>query len=362
MLRDSVSRFVDDTWSLEKRRQLIDSPDVFSRERWRQFADMGWLGINLPESVGGLECGAVEATLLLEQFGRGLLLEPYVPTVVIGARLIDRCGTQVLREELLPALIAGDLQLALAHEEPTSRGLPALPETVARRDGDGWRLSGCKIMALNAPAADRIIVSARLDNSAQIGLFLLPAAAPGLGVEPYALVCGRSAGDLRMYSVRCEPSQLLASGETAAAALAEALDWAGMALMAEALGSIEDCLAITADYIKQRVQFGQPLAKFQSLQHLMAEMFVDAQESRSILYQALAHIDDKPAVRTRAVSAARVVIGEAGRRVAAKGVQMHGGYGTTDEYAISHHHRQLFVLERLFGDVDFHLRRLAAGW
>lgn len=360
MLRDSVSRFINDVQNLEHRRQLMDSAEGFSRDHWRHFAEMGWLALNLSEDVGGLQYGAIEMALLVEQLGRGLLLEPYVPTVVLGAGLIDRCGSDAVRQRWLPPLIAGEVQLALAHEEPGSRTLPELLETVAQPDGEGYCLTGRKIMVLNAQAADQIIVSACMGDSDEIGLFLLPATLPGLRIEPYALVCGRRAGDLHLESIRCEATQLLACGEAAATALATVLDWAGVALMAEALGGIESCLTVTADYIKQRTQFGQALAKFQSLQHLMAEMFVDAQESRSILYQALAHIDDEPALRGRAVSAARVVIGEAGYRVAAKGLQMHGGYGTTDEYAISHYYRQQFTLARLLGDVDFHLRRLAA--
>jgi alkylation response protein AidB-like acyl-CoA dehydrogenase len=360
LLRESVARFVAAEYGFEHRRKLMQSEEGFARGCWRQFAAMGLLGLSLPEDVGGLGCSAIETMLVMEQLGRGMVLEPYVPTAVLGARLLDRCASPAQREALLPSLIGGELMLALAHEEPECRDLPALPSTRARREGSGYRLDGYKIMALNAAAADWLFVSARIEETGELGLFLLPTSLPGLEILPYALVCGRRAGDLRLDGLRCGAETLLAHGAAAAEALDEALDRAQLAIMAEALGAIEACLDQTAEYVKGRTQFGQPIGKFQALQHLMAEMFVDAQDARSILYQALARIDAAPAARRRAVSAARIVIGEAGRRVASQGLQMHGGYGTTDEYAISHHYRQLFVLERLFGDVDFHLHRLSS--
>ena len=361
MLRESALRYVQNENTLEKRREQIASEAGFSSLRWQHFAEMGWLGLTLPEDVGGFSCSPVEMVVLMEQFGRGMLLEPYVPTVVLGAQLIDRCGSEDVRQAMLPALIEGGVQLALAYEERGSRERPVIPQTEAMAAGDGgYLITGAKTMVLNAPDADHVIVTARMGDSDEVGLFLLPRSLAGVELTPYKLVCGRSAGDFSFDKVSCSEEQLLARGDVAELALEEVIDLAQLAQMAEALGGMESCMAITSEYVKSRVQFGQPIGKFQSVQHLMSDMFVETQEARSMVYQALSRIESEAPLRRKAISSARVVVGDAGRLVSAHGVQLHGGYGITDEYAVSHHYRQLFVLERLMGDVDYHLQRLVA--
>jgi len=354
MLRDGVARFVRDAYGLEHRRHLAQTAEGFSRDHWKQYADLGWLALNLPEDVGGLGCSFIETLLLCEQFGHGLVLEPFLSTAVLCSHLIDRSGAEAHRQELLPQLISGDLLLALAHDEPGGRGNDLNVRTAAHKSGEGYVLSGRKIMALAAPSADRLIVSAALDGA--LALFLLPVDAAGLEIRPYPLVDGSRAADVVLDAVRLAPEALLVAGAAATALLAEALDRARLAAMAQAVGAMEACMEITSDYIKQRQQFGQTLARFQSLQHLMADMFVDTQQSRSMLYQGLATLDAEPARRRRAISGAKIVIGAAGKRVSGNGVQLHGGYGITDEYAISHYYRLLYVLDKLFGGVDDHIR------
>lgn len=360
LLRDSAHRFVDSEYSLEKRRELIASNTGFSSERWKRFAEMGWLGLVLPEDVGGFDCSYIEMIIVMEQMGRGLFVEPYVPTVILGGQLINRCGSEKLRESILPELIGGDLQLAFAHEERSIRGCPDIPTTRAAQASDGFVLSGNKTMVINLPDADYILVTALIEFSSEIGIFLLPRDLAGLSAPRYKLVCGRSAGDLVLNDVKCGAEQLIASGKVGRQALAQVIDIAQIAYAAETLGGMESTLVLTSDYIKKREQFGQSIGRFQALQHLMADMFVDTQEARSILYSAVSQLDSDAEARKKAVARARVVIGEASRRVVANGVQMHGGYGTTDEYQISHHYRQIFTLERLFGDVNYHLQQLSA--
>ncbi len=357
MLRDAAARFVRDAYGLEHRRALAKSTDGFSREYWKQYAELGWLALNLPEDVGGLGCSFVETVVLAEQFGRGMVLEPFLGSAVLCARLIDSCGSPARREALLPPLIAGELILALAHDEAGTRNLDELPRTTARKNAEGYRLDGAKTLVLGANAADRLIVSAQLDDTQEPALFLVDPAARGVGLEVYPLTDGSRAGDFLLDGVELPADALLGSGPAVARALDEALDLARLVAMAQALGAMEACIEVTAEYIKTRVQFRQPLAKFQSLQHLMADMFVDTQESRSMLYRTLALADAEPAQRRNAVSAAKIVIGPAGRRVTANGLQLHGGYGTTDEYIVSHYFRYLFTLEKLFGDAEDHTRR-----
>jgi len=358
MLQDGVLRFVREQYSLERRRHLLESDEGFLRENWRTFAELGWLALNLPEDIGGLGCSFVEMVMLCEQFGRGMVLEPFLSTVVLGAHLVDRSGNSAQRERLLPRILAGELMLALAHDEPGGRGAElSAARTQATRQAEGYRLSGMKTVVLGGSTASVLIVSASIDG--ELGLFLVPADAPGLSRSPYALVDGTRAADVRLDAVPVLADSLLVQGEAAVSLLSEALDRARVAAMAQAVGAMEACMEICSDYIKQRQQFRQPLAKFQSLQHLMADMFVDAQQSRSMLFHALANIDASPAQRRRAVCGAKIVIGAAGKRVSGHGVQLHGGYGITDEYAISHHYRQLYVLDRLFGSADDHARDYA---
>jgi alkylation response protein AidB-like acyl-CoA dehydrogenase len=204
------------------------------------------------------------------------------------------------------------------------------------------------MLALGAPGATHLIVTAR--RSSRLALFVIPADRAGVELQPYRLVDGRIAADVMLQSVAVSPDDLLAQGEAAETALAKALDWAILGAMAEAVGAMEACQHITSEYIKTRVQFKQPIGRFQALQHLMADIFVDAQQARSMLYAALSAMDESPLRRRQVVAAAQVVIGEAGQRVAEQSLQMHGGYGMTDEYRVSHHFRQLLVLSKLFGD------------
>lgn len=355
MLRDAAGRFVRESYGLEHRRAICAGAEGWSREHWKLYAELGWLGLNLPEDVGGLGCSMVETMVLAEQFGRGMVLEPFLSTAVLCARLLDRCGNEAARQELLPALIGGELLLALAHDEPGARGADARPRLEAARSSGGYRLGGTKILALGAAAADRLIVSARLEG--ETALFLLPRDMAGLRIEPYPLTDGSRAGDVHLDGVVLPASALLCRGDAATQALDEALDQARLVAMAQCLGAMEGCVETSAEYIKTRVQFRQPLARFQSLQHLMADMFVDTQEARSALYRAVSLIAAPPAQRRNAISSAKIMIGPAARRVTGSGIQLHGGYGTTDEYLVSHYFRYAFTLEKLFGDAEDHARR-----
>jgi alkylation response protein AidB-like acyl-CoA dehydrogenase len=355
MLREAAGRFVRESYGLEHRRALCAGAEGFSREQWRLYAELGWLGLNLPEDVGGLGCSMVETMVLAEQLGRGMVLEPFLSTAVLCSRLIDRAGNRMQRQELLPALVGGELLLALAHDEPGARGADAAPALQAEAAGGGYRLSGTKVLVLGAAAADRLIVSARLDGDT--ALFLLPRDSANLRVEPYPLTDGSRAGDVHLDGASLPATALLCRGSIAAEVLDEALDQARLVAMAQCLGAMEACVETSADYIKTRVQFRQPLAKFQSLQHLMADMFVDTQEARSALYRAVSLSGAAPVLRRNAISAAKVMIGPAARRVTGGGIQLHGGYGTTDEYLVSHHFRYAFTLEKLFGDAEDHARR-----
>ena len=356
MLRESASRFVREQYGFEARRKWAADAG-WSRERWGQYAEMGWLSLSIPEALGGLGCSFVETALVAEELGRGIALEPFVGCAVLAARLIERADAPDFdpqREALLAGIADGSAITLLAHSEPGSRFELDSVKAQARATETGWVLEGTKMMVPGAPSAAHFIVSARLQGQG-IGLFLVHREAVVL--DAYPLIDGTHAADLELHGVAVGKDALLAAPGTALPLLEEAMDRASLAQVAEALGCMEAVLALTSDYLKTRQQFGQPIGKFQALQHRMSEMFVEVQETRSILYRGIAHLDDAPAARKQAVSAAKVMLGSAGRFVGGQGIQLHGGIGVTDEYQVGHYYKRLLALEKLYGDSDWHLDR-----
>jgi alkylation response protein AidB-like acyl-CoA dehydrogenase len=260
---------------------------------------------------------------------------------------------------LLGAIAAGDLRVALACFEPGRRYELTAPSTLARRTDKGFVLNGSKLLVLDAPAAHKFIVTAGFEAGAGFGLFVVDGDAVGVTQHAYPLIDGRRAADLDLLDVEIPASALLCDATTAPGTLDEALDRFRVFQVADALGAMEAVMEQTAEHLRNRRQFGQPLAAFQALRHRMAEMFVEVQETRSALYHALAHIDADCAVRNAAVSSAVVVASEGGRVVGGQGIQLHGGVGMTDEYQVGHFFKRLLVHEKSWGDVDFHLDRIA---
>ena len=355
MLRDAARRFADEQYSFEQRKHVLASRG-FSEANWNSYAEFGWLGLGLPEDVGGLACSFVETAILVQELGRALVLEPYTTTAILCARIVDASQSSEQRSALLPELAEGKLRLALAHSEADARyELSAVRATQAKSDDNGYVLSGIKMLAFDAPTAHKLIVSAALDHG--FGLFVVPQDAAGVQMTAYPLIDGTYAADIRFDSVRVPKAALLVAPDRSLQVLEEAMDHTVLAQVAEAIGAMEAVLDITSAYIKQRVQFGQPIGKFQALQHRMAEMFVEVQESRSILYRGMALLDAEPAERKRAVSAAKVVASNAGKIVGAQGIQLHGGIGMTEEYAVGHYYKRLLALEKRYGDTDHHISR-----
>jgi len=359
MLRDGVRRFVAEKYEFEKRRALVASEIGYSLDHWRLFAELGWLALGLPEDAGGLGGTCIDTALVMEAFGAGLVLEPYASNVVLSARILERAENQELRSRMLTALAEGRQRVALAHFERESRySLSKVDTSATRRDG-GYVISGTKSLVLDGAAADQLIVSARLDEA--LALFLVDRRAAGVEVESYRLMDDTGAADVILRDVKVGDAALLMSGPGVVGVLEEAIDRFILAKVAESLGAVEAVLEMTSDYVKSRVQFGQPLIKFQAIQHRLAEMFVEVQEMRSILYCGLAHIDAEAAERRRAVSAAKIVACGGGRLVTGLGIQLHGGIGMTEEYRVGHYFKKMVTTDKLFGDVDYHLARLASG-
>lgn len=358
MLREGVSRFVKENYGFEVRRAVAAADPAFSAEQWQSFADLGWLALTLPEDAGGLECTAIESALVTEQLGSALVLEPYATTAVFAARILEQAADATIRQGSLRAIGEGRLRVAVAHAEPGSRDTLDRVAATARTEGTGYRISGAKILVPHAPSADQLIVSARVNGGAGYGLFLVGCKAPGVRMRSYRLLDATPAADLDLHEVRVEAPALLADSAHAPRVLEEATDRLLLAQVAYALGAMESVLDISAEYVKSRVQFGQPLFKFQATQHRLAEMFVEVQEVRSILYCGLAHLDAERAERRRMASAAKAVAAQAGRLVGGLGIQLHGGIGMAEEYRVGHYFKHLVVFEKLYGDTDYHLAQV----
>lgn len=350
MLLDSADRFIGDRYSLEHRRNLRQAPDGLDAEGWATFAELGWLALLVPEEHGGLGGSMADAAVLATALGGRCVTEPFASTAVLGVTVL--AGAAHPDAGLLGELATGSVRLALVHEEP-GRSLQAERAT---KLSDGI-LTGHKTMAFDAPSATHLIVTAQGPEG--FALVLVPRDTAGTTFADYALYDGSRAADIKFDGVAVDPSAILAQGDEAERLLALALDRTRIILAAQSVGSMEAELEICSAYLKDRQQFGQPIGKFQSLQHIMADMFVATHQARSILYYALSRMEAPGEERSRAVSLARINIGEGAQLVSRQAIQLHGGYGVTDEYEVSHHYRRQLVLEKQYGDIDFAIRQVS---
>ncbi|MBL8485780.1 MAG: acyl-CoA dehydrogenase family protein [Rhodocyclaceae bacterium] len=358
-LEDTVRRFVGRDYGFEHRRAIQKTAEGWSRETWAQLADLGALAVNVPEEQGGLGYGPVETMLVMQAFGAGLLLEPYLASAVIATTLLRETGAA---DELLPALASGEKIAVLAHFEPHSRWDEAAVAATAHRYGDGWVIRGRKGVVPHGGAADLLIVSARTGGEAgPVGLFAVPRETPGLALAGYPTLDGHRAAELQLPGIYVPDTARLGGEACALPAVGRALDAGLAALCAEAVGVLEALLAATAEYLKTRKQFGQPIGRFQALQHRMADMLLHVEQARSMaMLAALRCADPDEAARRKALSAAKVTVGQACRFVGQQAVQLHGGMGMTDELNVSHWFKRLTAIELSFGDTDTHLQRFAA--
>ncbi len=363
LLRESADRFVSETYDADHRRRQASDQLGFSAAIWKQFADLGWLALPIGEAYGGLGGGAIETGILMEAFGRGLVSEPYLSTVVIGAALISECGSEAQKQALLPKIANGSLYLAFAHSERAARFDLAEVSTSAKKTPEGWRLDGQKIAVLDGNAAGQIIVSARIasDNgtSGRLCLFLVPAATPGLTLRDYSRLGGGRACNLDLRDISLPADALLGDGSDALPAIEGVVDRAMAALGAEAVGIMQTLLDSTLEYTKIRKQFGRPLSANQVIRHRLADMAMQCDEARSMALRAALMVDAEPVARSRAASGAKAKIGKCARFVAEQSVQLHGAMGVTEELDIGSYFKRLLAFDTLFGGSAHHYRRHA---
>jgi alkylation response protein AidB-like acyl-CoA dehydrogenase len=361
-LQDTLRRWIARDYDFERRRALARSSLGHSAEGWARYADLGLLALPLPEEFGGLGGNAVDVMAVMEVVGEGLLLEPYLSTVVLCGGLLRDSASKALQATLLPEIVAGRLQIALAPYEGTGRYSLSHVACSAVRRGNGWNLRGAKTMVLDAPSADYFLVSARTSGSVSepdgISLFLVRRAAPGLTVVGFPTHSGSRAGDLQLDDVEVEDDAVIGAPGQALGILERAVDRAAAALCAEAVGVVTALNQATLSYSKTRKQFGVPIGTFQALQHRMADMYIAGEQIRSMAIVAAVHADlEDAAERRRAISAAKAYIGEASRFVGQQAVQLHGGMGLVDEHIVSHYFKRLTLIDLSFGDTGFHFAR-----
>ncbi len=362
--RDSLDRYVREAYSFDARRAIVGGERGWSADVWQQLAEMGALAIALPEAHDGFGGGAFDTLLVMEALGRGMVVEPYLATVVLGAGLIADAGTAEQQTASLPGVASGALQLALAHSEAGGRYALSQIATTAVRDGDAYVLNGSKAVVLHGATADQLIVSARTSGGVRdeqgISLFLVDAKASGLTVRGYPTQDGQRAADIQLKAVRVPASALIGTEGQALAVIEKATDRGIAALCAEAVGNMAAMIEATVAYLKTRKQFGVAIGTFQALQHRAVEMYLHAEQARSMAYLAAARLDGDAAARRHAVSAAKVLVAQSARYVSQQAVQLHGGIGVTDELAVSHYFKRLTMISQLFGDSDHHLDRFGA--
>ncbi|MBR0756751.1 acyl-CoA dehydrogenase family protein [Bradyrhizobium jicamae] len=364
LLRESADRFVAETFTADHRKTTANEPLGFSAAIWKQFAELGWLALPISESYGGLGGGAVDVGILMEAFGRGLVTEPYLSTVVIGAALVTECGTEAQKQAILPEIAEGGLYLAMAHSERAARFDLGKVETMATKTGDGWRLNGAKTAVLDGAAACQIIVSARVANangsSGKLCLFVVPAGTAGLSLRDYSRLGGGRGCSLDLKNVQLPADALLGDGSDALPAIEAVVDRAMAALGAEAVGIMQTLLQTTLEYTKIRKQFGRPLSANQVIRHRLADMAMQCDEARSMALRAALMANAEPVARSRAASGAKAKIGKCARFVAEQSVQLHGAMGVTEELDIGLYFKRLLAFDTLFGGSAHHYRRHAA--
>jgi pimeloyl-CoA dehydrogenase small subunit len=366
LLRDSVERLIADEYDFGQRQAYQKESQGWSAARWAQYAELGLLGLPFSEAQGGTGGTPVETMIVMEAFGRGLILEPYLATVVLGGAALRFGGSAAQQEELAPQIASGKLHLALAATERQARHELADVALRATPRGNGFLLSGEKGVVLHGDCADRLIVSARTAGGTQerrgISLFIVDAKAPGVAVRGYPTVDGLRAAEVSFRDVAVGAEALLGPRDEGLPLLERVVDAGIAAVCAEAVGAMSAMHALTVEYLKTRKQFGVAIGSFQALQHRAVDMFVALEQARSMSYLAtmMAEAPDA-AERRRTLSAAKVQIGRSAKFVGQQTIQLHGGIGMTNEYKAGHYFKRVSMIDTLFGDADHHLAIVADG-
>jgi alkylation response protein AidB-like acyl-CoA dehydrogenase len=366
LLKDSVEKYLDRNYSFEQRRAIIDSREGMSATVWEGLASMGLLGVPIPQEFGGFGGSGVDVALVMEAFGRALLVEPYLPTVILAGGTISLGGSDAQRQILLPRIADGSMKFAFGHTEPGTRYELNRVGTTAREENGMWVINGQKSVVLHGGVADLLIISARTsgppDSAHGISLFFVNPGEQGVMGREYPTYDGMRAAEVTFDNVTISPESIIGTLDNGYALLEAVIDRGIAAVCAEAVGCMSALQAATLEYLKTRQQFGVPIGKFQVLQHRLVDMLMQYEQARSMAMLAAVKVDSADArERRRCVSAAKELIGRAGRFVGQQAIQLHGGMGMTDELSVGHYVKRLQAIDTSFGDGDLHLDRFCTA-
>ena len=361
MIQQSVERFVQDNYDLNTRISLSANDCGYSSDFWKSMAELGWLGLPFDESDGGFGGNQIDVLVIMEQFGKGLVLEPYLASVVMSGGALKKGASESLKNEILPGLIEGTKQLSFAYAEQQSRFDLEDVITSARKEGDGFVLNGQKSMVQNAETADHIIVAARTSGGQidedGITLFLVDNDSEGLSMDNFPTVDGLRASEITLENVSVSEDRVIGNIDEGFEILQSVANDAILALSAEAVGAMEVLYKDTVEYTQQREQFDHPMSEFQVLQHRMVDMFMEYEQCKSMLYRATMESVQDPKAAQRTIHGLKHLIGKSGLFVGENAVQLHGGMGVTEELRVGHFFKRLLVIDSMFGNADHHLQK-----
>ena len=359
MIQQSVERFVQENYDLTNRVKISSEDPGYSKEYWGSMADLGWLGLAFDEEDGGFGGNQIDTLVLMEQFGKGLVLEPFLANIVLGGGIIKRAASPAIKESIIPSLMEGKLQITLAYAEEQSRFDIEDVATAAREEDGGFVINGKKSMVLNAESADKIIVVTRTSGSQVdengISLFIVDASSEGVEKQNFPTVDGLRASEITFEDVKVTSEALVGEKDKGFTILQAVVNDAILALSAEAVGAMEVLYKDTVEYTQQREQFDHALSDFQVLQHRMVDMFMEYEQCKSLLFRATLETVEDPHLAQRTIHALKHLIGKSGIFVGESAVQLHGGMGVTEELRIGHFFKRLLVIDSQFGNADFHL-------
>lgn len=361
MVRDTVASFLQDKYDFETRRKIVASESGWRADYWKAFAEeLGILGASFSEELGGLGGGAIDNMIIMEEFGKALVIEPYLGTVVIGGGFMKHSG-YAGAASVIEGIVGGTTTIAFAYAEPQARYTWRDLKTTAKKDGSGYVLNGHKAVVVGAPFATHLVVTARTGGAQRdaggVSVFLVDKTLPGIVTRDYPTVDGGRASEVYFENVSIPADALIGEEGNGLPLVDKVIDEATAAVGAEAVGVLRKLHEGTLDYAKQRKQFGTAISNFQVLQHRMVDMFIEVEQAVSMTYMATIKLDEGDDERAKAVSAAKVRIGRACKFVGQNAIQIHGGMGMTDELAIGHYFKRASIIEGLFGSVDHHLKR-----
>jgi len=361
MLRDSITKFVQDEYAFSVREKLAKTDLGFSVDNWQTFAELGWLSIPFAEEQGGFGGSVVDSMVLMEEFGKGLVLEPFIATVLLFGGALNHCGNRELMNSLIPSIIDGSLQGSVACFERQSRFDLSDVATKASKNAGSYILSGEKVIVYNGASADKIIVSARTSsdqfNDDGITLFLVDANASGIEKTSYRMMDGQMVANITFDNVAIEA--VISTVGEGLTLLQKVVDETIVAVGGETMGVMEKLHSTTVEYSKTRKQFGVAIGSFQVLQHRMVDMFMACEQTRSLLYRAACSVTEDKDDAAKDVLALKTMIGRAGKLVGDHALQIHGGIGMTDELDVGHYVKRLMMINSFFGDADYSQQKFA---